>query len=193
MRTSPPALLPLFRSDLQARLLAALFLDADEPLTASDLGTRTGAKPASLHRELVRLEQAGLIRHDRVGRTKRYSADRESPLHEPLHDLLERTLGVEPLLQRSLSQVDGIESAAIFGSWASGRVEEDSDIDLLVVGAMDRGDLLAEVRAVEDRLKREIDVTAYRRDEFDRRREEGSGFLRTVLRGPLTPIVGKLP
>jgi predicted nucleotidyltransferase len=141
----------------------------------------------------VRLEQAGLIRHERVGRTKRYAAAAASPLYGPLRELLERTLGVEPLLRRSLDGVDGIEQAAIFGSWAEGRIDDDSDIDLLVVGAMDRDELLATVRDVEIQVNREIDVTAYRREEFERRREQGSGFLQTVLRGPLTPIVGQLP
>jgi predicted nucleotidyltransferase len=192
MRTSPPAALPIFRSDLQARLLAAVLLDDGAPLTARELTERTGAKPATLHRELIRLENAGLIRHERVGHTKRYEAATDSPLHDPLRELLARTLGVEPLLQRNLSAVEGIEGAAIFGSWAAGETGEESDIDLLVVGDMNRDELLTAVRAVEGQAHREIDVIAYGRDEFERRRAQGSGFLRTVLRGPLTQLVGEV-
>lgn len=191
MRTEPPAILPLFRSDLQARLLAALLLD-EEPLTVRDLIERTSASPATLHRELGRLEEAHLIEHDRVGRTKRYRAATESPLYEPLRALIERTLGVAPLLQSTLQGVDGVELAAIFGSWAAGEADQESDVDLLVVGSVDRGDLLAAVRQVERQTHREIDVTAYRREEFDRRLAEGSGFLRTVLGGPLTPLIGEI-
>ncbi|HYI81124.1 MAG TPA: MarR family transcriptional regulator [Thermoleophilaceae bacterium] len=192
MRTKPPDVLPIFRSDLQARLLAALLLDDGEPLTAQDLLDRLGATSTTLHRELGRLERAGLIEHDRVGRTRRYRAATDSPIHEPLRELLQRTLGVEPLLRRALSDVDGVEAAAIFGSWAAGETNEDSDIDLLVVGEMDRDDLLSQVREVEAQAHREIDVTAYRADEFARRRDEGSGFLQTVLRGPLIELVGKV-
>jgi predicted nucleotidyltransferase len=192
MRTKPPEVLPIFRSDLQARLLAALLLDASEPLTAQDLLGRLGATSTTLHRELGRLEQAGLIEHDRVGRTRRYRAAVDSPLHEPLRELLQRTLGVEPLLRRALGEVDGVAAAAIFGSWAAGEADESSDIDLLVVGEMDRDDLLSSVRDVETQAHREIDVTAYRADEFARRRDDGSGFLRTVLRGPLIELVGKV-
>ncbi len=192
MRTKPPDVLPIFRSDLQARLLAALLLDASEPLTAQDLLDRLGATSTTLHRELGRLEQAGLIEHDRIGRTRRYRAATSSPIHEPLRELLRRTLGVEPLLRHALSGVDGVAAAAIFGSWAAGEADEGSDIDLLVVGEMDRDDLLLAVRDVEAQAHREIDVTAYRDDEFARRRDEGSGFLRTVLRGPLIELVGKV-
>lgn len=192
MRTKPPDALPIFRSDLQARLLAALLLDDGEPLTAQELLDRLGATSTSLHRELGRLERAGLIEHDRVGRTRRYRASTDSPVYEPLRELLQRTLGVEPLLRRALSKVDGVAAAAIFGSWAAGETDEGSDIDLLVVGEMDRDELLSTVRAIEAEAHREIDVTAYRADEFARRRDEGSGFLRTVLRGPLIELVGKV-
>jgi predicted nucleotidyltransferase len=192
MRTAPPPALPIFRSDLQARLLAALLLYAGEPLTARELIMRTGGKPATLQRELVRLEQAGLIEHERVGQTKRYTAAADSPLHEPLRELLARTLGIEPLLRDALGDVAGVEEAAIFGSWAAGETGDASDIDLLVIGDMDRDELLSAVREVEYRVHREIDVTAYGSEEFARRRLEGSGFLRTVLQGPLIQLIGAI-
>lgn len=192
MRSKPPELLPIFRSDLQARLLAALLLDEGDPLTARELLDRTGATPATLHRELGRLERAGLIEHERIGRAKRYRAALGSPLHEPLRELLRRTLGVEPLLRRALAQVAGVEAAAIFGSWAEGAAGEGSDVDLMVIGDVARDELLAAVREVERQTDREIDVTAYRRDDFDRRKASGSGFLRTALSGATVPLIGEM-
>lgn len=167
-----------------------MLLDDDEPIPAGDLIEHVGGSQASVYRELKRLAQAGLIERAQPGRSASYRAAKESPLYRPLRELLERTLGVEPLLRRSLAKVEGIEVAAIFGSWAEGDASDSSDIDLLVIGDMNRNDLLAAVRSVESRAGREIDVTAYGRAEFDRRLDEGSGFLRTILRGPLIPLIG---
>lgn len=192
MRTKPPDALPIFRSDLQARLLAALLLDARGPQTAQELLDHLGTTSTTLHRELGRLEQAGLIQHERIGRTRRYRAALDSPLHEPLHDLMTRTLGVERLLSQRLTEVPGLEAAAIFGSWAAGNTTASSDIDLLVIGGVDRDELLFVVQSVEHDTTREIDLTAYRREEFDRRRAAGSGFLRTILSGPLIPLIGEI-
>lgn len=193
MRTAGPALLPIFRSDLQARLLSILLLEEGDPIPTPELARRTGASAASLHRELRRLADAGLIERDAVGRTKRYWAARGSPLHEPLRDLVTRSLGVEATLRSRLQSLPGVEAAAIFGSWAAGRVGPDSDIDLLVVGNVDRDGLLALAREVELLAGREVNVTAYRPAEFRRLRGERAGFLATVLDRPLIPLVGDLP
>jgi predicted nucleotidyltransferase len=193
MRTKAPSVLPLFRSDLQARLLAILLLEGDVPIATPELADRTEAAPASLSRELQRLETAGIVEHDRVGRTKRYRAAVASPLYEPLRELVERTLGVEKLLQAQLADIPGLQAAAIIGSWAAGRLGPESDIDVLVVGDVERDRLLEAARNVERVVGREINVTAYRPEEFQRRRRESAGFVATALSRPLVPIVGALP
>ncbi len=192
MRTVPPPLLPLFRSHLQAELLAALFLGDGEPMTTAALQARTQASRASLHRELGRLEAAALIDVERVGRSKRYSAATQSPLHDPLRELLERSLGVEKQLLAQLAALPGVEHAAIFGSWAAEQPSPRSDIDLIVVGHPTRDDLLAALRKVETAVGREIDVVTYEAREFRDELRRGSGFLATLLEGPLTPLVGDL-
>jgi predicted nucleotidyltransferase len=192
MRTKPPDLLPIFRTDLQAELLAALFLGNDGAATAGELVERTSGPAASVYRELTRLVDAGLIERERERRGAGFRPAKDSPLYEPLRELLERTMAVEPQLTRVLATVDGIDAAAIFGSWAARQPGGASDIDLLVVGDMDRDELLARVRKIERLAGREIDVTAYRSDDFERRRDEGSGFIRTVLRGPLIQLIGEV-
>ena len=48
MRSSPPRLLPLFRSDGQARVVAELFLFPDRELSLSELARRETAYQAAL-------------------------------------------------------------------------------------------------------------------------------------------------
>jgi predicted nucleotidyltransferase len=114
-------------------------------------------------------------------------------VHQPLRELLRRTLGVEPELRRRLGALEGLDSAAIFGSWAANRVTPYSDIDVLVVGDVDRDALLDAVRPIERLAGREISVTAYRPEELARRQRDGSGFLTTILSRTLIPLVGQLP
>jgi hypothetical protein len=93
MRTAAPPSLPLFRSDGQARLLAHVFLDysGDEPMAA--VARRLGLDPGGVAREATRLERAGILRSARVGRQRYLRPNTDSPLYEPLRDLLARAYG----------------------------------------------------------------------------------------------------
>ena len=68
MRTEAPALIPIFRSDLQARLLLRVHTD-EEPHTASELARFLDAPEPTVHREASRLADAGLLLRARVGRS----------------------------------------------------------------------------------------------------------------------------
>lgn len=67
MRTEAPALIPIFRSDLQGRLLLRVLTD-EEPHTASELARFLDAPEPTVHREASRLADAGLLLRARVGR-----------------------------------------------------------------------------------------------------------------------------
>jgi predicted nucleotidyltransferase/biotin operon repressor len=192
MRTKAPSSLPIFRSELQARLLALLLLDEPSGVTTPQLAARLNASEASLHRELTRLRDAGILEREPIGRTFVYRPSLSSPIHAPLKELIVRTMGVETQLRDVLAHVGGVEAAAIFGSWAAGRIGASSDIDLLVVGDPDSDQLLEGVRRVEAIVGREIDVKVYRRDELRQRQADGSPFVEAMLSGPLVPLVGEL-
>jgi DNA-binding transcriptional ArsR family regulator len=193
MRTSSPAIAPFFRSDLQARILAALLLGPVAEISAADLRRRVGASSSGVNQELQRLRDAGVVERRMVGRAALYRRAGASPLVEPLTALVERTLGVEPELRRRLSDIEGIEAAAIYGSWAAGSsVTPVSDVDVLVIGHPDRDRLEQVARDVERLIGRDVSLAVYDPDDWDERVAQGAGFAATVLGRPLTPLVGTI-
>jgi hypothetical protein len=95
MRTSAPDALPLFRSEFQVELLALLLLNPDRAWTIPQMAENLGAPISSVHRELSRAERAGIVDREDASRPHTFSAAMESPLYEPLAELLELTVGVE--------------------------------------------------------------------------------------------------
>src|SRR5271156_5962932 len=61
MRSAAPALLPVFRSRLQADILAALLLKPGEEHSLTELADRFGAPLSTVHGEVKRLTDAGLL------------------------------------------------------------------------------------------------------------------------------------
>lgn len=189
MRTPAPALLPLFRSEMQVRLLALLLLQPERSWTLQELADTLSAPESSVHRELGRTEAAGIIRRDATARPHRFRAATDDPLHEPLATLLRRSIGVEEQLRTALERSD-VLAAAIHGSWASGSRRPDSDIDVLVIGDADLRELRRRVRPIGKAAGRTIDMSVLTADEFQRLLAERSSFARRVLEAPITPLVG---
>lgn len=191
-RSGSPSLLPLLRSETQSRLLERLVLKPELAFTVADLMDDLSVAEMSVRRELDRLVAASIVERERIGRQTVYRASVASPLYEPMRQLVERSVGLEALLREALASIGNIEVAVIFGSWARGEVDAESDVDVLVIGDFDYPELVARVAEVQRRAAREISFVALRRDEFRERFAEGSGFVTSVLDAPKLPLIGRL-
>jgi predicted nucleotidyltransferase len=191
MRTSVPRLLPLFRSEMQVRLLALLVLQPERSWTLQELASALGAPQSSVHRELGRAEAAGVVSREAGGRPHRFSAATDDAFYEPLAELLRRSVGVEAQLRASLDRPD-VDAAVIHGSWVSGPRRPNSDIDVLVVGDADLRELRRLVRPIGKQAGRTVDVTVLGGREFGELLQERSSFARRVLEAPVTQLVGDL-
>ncbi len=190
---SSAAALTIFRSELQLRLLGLLILHPDRAWTTLELTRRLDATPVSIHRELHRALDAGLLEREAIGRTYLYRGATSSPLYEPLRLLLERTVGIEVELRRALEDVPGVEAAFIHGSFATEtRLQPAGDVDVVVLGNTDPHALRRRIRQVEGRLGREIDLLAYTPAEFASLAESGNSLVRGIIRGPVKPLIGSL-
>lgn len=191
MRSKVPSALPLFRSEMQLRLLALLLLQPERRWTLSELSSALKAPASSVHRELGRIEGAGLLIRETASKPHRFVGAKDSPLFEPLSQLLARTVSVEDDLRDALD-VPGVLAAAIHGSWAAGNRRPDSDIDVVVIGDADLRGLRRRSRSVASRAGRRIDLTLFGSDEFRALAQEGRGFLQHLAEEPTIPLIGDL-
>ena len=172
--------LPLFRSPEQERLLGELFVFADEPISLSELARRAGTSLGGAHKEVERLESAGLVSSTTAGRNRLIEANSSSPVYMELRGLLLKTLGPEPLLRAALADVNGIVDAFIYGSWADPAEKSPADIDVLVVGDPDVGEVYDAASALEAKVGRPVNVTVRSPTEWE---EADGSFERAVKSG----------
>lgn len=188
MRTRGSLLLPIFRSDGQGRLLARLFM-REAPATVADLARELQLDASTISREADRLEAAGLVQSDRIGRQRLLRADSDSPYFADLRSLLVKAFGPVGLLAEALADVAGVEQAFIFGSWAARHLGEPgsapNDLDVLIVGSPDRRTVSRLSRALQGELGVEVNPTVVPPPEWDTKR---SGFLRSIASGPLVEV-----
>lgn len=186
---SAPRLFPIFRSEAQARILSHLFL-ADRGHSLREIATATALPLSTVHREVDRLEAAGVAATTRLGPARVVRPDDRSPVHDELRSLVLKTYGPPEILARSLERVEGIDEAFIFGSWAAllagASQSEPGDVDVLVVGAPSSLAVDEACLEAERRLDREVNATTVGAERWQRLE---SGFLRTVSERPLLRIL----
>lgn len=193
MRTAAHPLAPIFRSTTQERILAALFLDVDHNYNMHELAAKIDRPYASVHREVDRLSDAGLIVKEKVGQASLLHPNTHSPAYAPLRDLLLVAFGAVPLLTEALKGLTGIDAVVIFGSYAS-RLKGISgpppeDIDVLIIGDPDPMALFASVSVPSQALGLPVNPTVLSRVEW----AERTPFTEDVRRGSIIPVLGTLP
>jgi predicted nucleotidyltransferase len=117
----------------------------------------------------------------------------QKPVYRSLAELMTAvTLGPVGVLRDALAEIPGIEEAFIYGSWAAryhgqpGAVP--GDIDVLVIGDVDRHLLDYAVEEAERKLHREVNARRVGRpQEWD---AESDAFKATVTSRPVVHLVG---
>jgi predicted nucleotidyltransferase len=178
------------RSRVRDRILLEFFKKPETTGHVREIARRIGASPATVSTELAGLEKLGILRSESIGRSLVYSINEMSAFVPEVRALVQKTLGVEALIREALTPLAGVDSAYIFGSYASGKERAQSDIDLLVIGRPDRLTLSERLAPVERRLGRDVNVVSRTEDQL-RTRRDADPFWRRVLSGPIVHVLGR--
>lgn len=192
MGAKSPALLPLFRSQTQLDLLAAVFT-APAPQAITDLAERIGAPLSTVSREVARLVESGVLRLVQSGRVKLVEARRDHSWAPALAELLDRTVGVAAAVTEAFEDIEDVSLVAVFGSWAERRLGRlgppPNDIDVLVVGSPSGLDVVAASETASRRLGLDVHATVVSPAAWAR--PKGDPVLASIKRGALAVLIDR--
>lgn len=189
-RGATPSLLPILRSRQQGEILTAVLGDPNAEVSLASLAERLRLPYPSVHREIQRAEQAGLVVSRRLGNLRLVRANTDSPYYAGLTDVLVKAFGPPAVISGELEGLPGINEAFIFGSWAARYHDHQGprpvgDIDLLILGEPDRDTLYEAIARASASLGREIQVTIRKPGWLT----TGSGsFHDTVINRPMVTV-----
>jgi predicted nucleotidyltransferase len=182
--------IPFFGESLvRRRILGLFFVHPGKRAHVRQVARELGTVASVVGRELRKLEEAGVLKSEAVGRARVYRLNEESGIARDARALFQKTEGIEALLRQALVGVPGIERALLFGSYADRTERPDSDLDVLVVGTPSQSALSEALMPLEDLLGRSIHTTSMSAEEFDRRRQR-PGFLSSVMDRPRIDLLG---
>ncbi len=193
-RQSPPSngLAGALFTPVQQRVLGLLFAQPERRFQSGEIIRLAGSGTGAVHRQLQKLEAAGIVATSREGNQKHYQAQRDSPIFNELHGLVVKTVGVvEPLRKALAPLADKIETAFVYGSVAKGSDRAASDLDLMIVSdRLSYPDVYEALQGVEKFLSRPVNPTVMKRAEWDKKRRQRDSFAKRISGQPKLFILG---
>lgn len=175
----------------QRALLALFFMRPEQSFYLRQIVRMAGIGQGAAQRELARWVKAGLLLRARRGNQVHYQVNTASPVFADLKALAVKTVGVADVLRDALAGLaERIVVAFVHGSVARGAEKADSDVDMIVVGDVPFGEVVAALHGTHERIGRELNPTVYPPREFRRKLQAGHHFLTTVMAAPKLFLIG---
>ena len=179
----------LFSSVARIKLLKILLLESDGRFYVRELAARADLPIASVHQELANLLRAGVVIKERSGRQVYYSIDKRCPIIPELRSIFIKTVGVADVIKEALApESKSIRCAFIFGSYATGDITSESDLDLLVIGDITLRRIVTALKPVQ--IGRELNPIVTSKQEFGARIASGDHFFTSLMNSAKIYLIG---
>lgn len=178
----------LFTSKARIKILKLLIFSPGE-FHLRDIARRTKVSAPYISRELENLKALNLILERKKGNMRLFKANKSSPIFGELKRIFLKTEVLGDFLRESFVK-DEISYSLIFGSFASGKESEASDIDVLIIGKIKEKELLEMIRNAEKETGREINYILWSEKEFLRKAKEKNHLLMDIISKPFIMLTG---
>ena len=179
----------LFLSEIRAELFRVLLGISVKRMYRAEIVRLVDFAPSSVEEELAKLVKLELLLTTMDGNRRYYEANQAHPLYPELRSIVLKTVGLRDVLAAALP-ADRITYAFVFGSLAAQTATAASDVDLMIIGDATHRSLASALRAVGEKLSREINPHFFGIDEFLNRAAGKDHFLGDVLAKPKLFIIG---
>jgi len=185
------ALASLLFKEYRRQVLGLLLLHPDQAYHMREIARLTHTQPGTLHKELAKLAEAGILKKTLQGNQTYYQADPNCIVFDELCGIVRKTSGLADVLRLALQPLaDKLLFAAIYGSVASGKATSASDIDVLLIGNSSYAAIVTALYTAQQELGREINPKLYSEKEWRDALDAQSGFIRQILASPMLPLLG---
>jgi len=187
---SPKSIAETLFPKTRLAVLGELVRVGTEGVYLRELERRTGLNKRGLLRELHAMRDAGILIARRVGRQVIYRLNGSCPIHDELRSIVLKTVGLGDVLREALSPfAERIDLAYVYGSLASGEASAESDVDVMIVGAVTLRELSGSLREAGSLLRREINPTLYQPEEYQEALNTENSFVSRVHQGPRIDLI----
>lgn len=176
------------KSKLAVKILDYFFLNPQDKRYVNELARLLASDPMNVYRKLKEFEKLGLLQSEFRGRERYFFLNRKSPLLKHYRQIFMKTQGLEKRLAAIMERIPGLNEAYIYGSFARGKMDSSSDIDILAVGDHSVMELQRPVSRLQREIGRDVNIVNMSLAEFHEKQGKGNAFLKQVFHNPVIKI-----
>jgi predicted nucleotidyltransferase len=180
----------LFGSKARVSLLTLFCLNPGKQFYVREIERKTHLSYISVSNELKNLQEFGLLKSKFNGNQKNFWIDEHFVLYEDLQKIILKTEGVTKTIMDTFSSLKNVDFLFIYGSFASGKANVQSDLDLFIVGNVYYDDFIDIIVKNEKEIGRLINFTIYMQEDLMSRIKNQDSFIMNVVKEPKIMIIG---
>lgn len=178
-------------SKARVKLLRSLLENPSQMYHVRELVRRTGEEINAVRRELIRMEETGMVKKEPRANRLYYWFNQDYAFYPELLVLVAKTTGLGVVIRKNRGKIGKLSFVVFSGEFVRHLPRRDNEqVDVLVVGEIVLPELAALIRAEETLRSQEIDYTPMTRDEFDFRKKRRDPFVLGFLTGSRVMIIG---
>ena len=146
----------LITSKTRLKLLIKFFSHPNAQGYLRGLAEEFGDSTNAVRIELLKLEEAGLLKSSTQGQRVIYEVNKMNPFYAELVSMVSKFLGFHDLIEMVLEKIGDLQEAYVVGDYARG--VDSGTIHLVLVGEVNQEILKNLVKKVSDKINREIEL-----------------------------------
>ena len=180
----------LFGSKTRATLLTFFCLNPGKQFYVREIERKTNLSYMSVSNELKNLQEFGLLKSKFNGNQKNFWIDEHFILYEELQKIILKTEGVTKTIMDAFSSLKNVDFIFIYGSFASGKANVQSDLDVFIVGNASYDEVIDIIVKNEKKIGRQINFTIYKQEDLISRIKNQDSFIMNVVNEPKIMLIG---
>ncbi len=178
-------------SQSRRSILKLLASDPNQMYHIRGIVRETGEEINSIRRELQKMEDAGLVRQEKRGNRIYYEIRQDYLFFGDLLSMISKSSGLGAQILDNRVKLGKLLYVMFSGRFARNKKrKKEDDVDILIVGDVNLGELANMIRIEESKRNYEINYAPMSRDELEFRKKRKDPFLQSIFMQSRVMILG---
>jgi predicted nucleotidyltransferase len=177
------------RSKISIKLLRYFFTNPHAKHYLNELARILEVDSGNLDRKIKSLEKEGVFHSEKKGNQKYYFMNHNYPFLPEIKKIFQAKYGLKEEIFSVLKNIKGLEQVYIFGSYAKGNLEQESDIDLLIIGSHPSRLLKEKLLPLQKKYGREFNIIDLTRNELEKKKKNKDPFIKNLFSGKVIKVI----